>query len=79
MTDDEIIDAVDYIRGVFPGKGVYDTLIEEGAVGDEVHTIRGDDLAGACWHLNQLMEHFGIPEDYMEHARWQNARWTEKR
>jgi hypothetical protein len=79
MTEDEIIEALSYINGVFPPAAVYDRLVEEGAYGDETHTIQGDDLAGACWHLHQLMEHFGIPEDVMDRARWQNARWAERR
>lgn len=66
MTDKEIFESLSYISGVFPGSQMFDTLVEEGAVGNEEHTIRGDDLAGACWHLAQLLDHFGIPRDYME-------------
>lgn len=59
MTDQEIRESLAYIRAVFPPDTVFSDLIENGARGDEKHTITGDDLAGACWHLNQLLENFG--------------------
>lgn len=51
----EAREAVAYLRAVFPGSGEFDQLVAEGARGDEVHTITGDDLAGACHYLQQLM------------------------
>jgi len=72
VTDKEIFEAINYIRGVFPGGQMFDRLVEDGSTGYEEYTMRGDDLAGACSHLAQLMEHFGVPRDYMEAARKYN-------
>lgn len=60
MDEQEIRESLTYIRGVFPASYIFDDLIENGARGDEVHHIDGDDLAGACWHLNELLKHFRV-------------------
>lgn len=60
MTDEEIREALTYIRGVLPPKRLFDDLVKNGASGHEEHVLAGDDLAGACWELDQLMRHFGV-------------------
>ena len=69
MTNLEIFEALSYISGVFPNKEFTNQILTEGPTGAEEYTLRGDDLAGAIWHLNELMEHFGVPRDPMEAAR----------
>jgi hypothetical protein len=58
MSHDEIIESLTYIQDVFPAQSIFDELVENGAGGDEIHNITGDDLAGACWHLNRLWTYF---------------------
>lgn len=58
MEREDILESLEYIRAVFPVRILFDDLVKNGPIGDEVHTIDGDDLAGACWHLNRLLEHF---------------------
>lgn len=60
LTPEEIRECLQYIRDVFPYRDVFDYLVENGARDDEVHQITGDNLAGACWHLDSLMRHFGV-------------------
>jgi hypothetical protein len=67
----DIICAIDYIRDVFPADELFDKLVKGGPVelyNYDSHglntlnefTIQGDDLAGACYHLNILIQIFGI-------------------
>ena len=60
MQHDRIVEAIEYLRDVFPSRKLFDDLVAEGSHGDEVFTITGDDLAGACWALNELMEIFEV-------------------
>lgn len=57
---DRAQESVKYLRNVFPSRAIFDALVVEGARGDEEHRINGDDLAGACWALNDLMEYLGV-------------------
>lgn len=57
---DSATESVQYLLSVFPGRKIFQELVDEGARGDEVHTITGDDLAGACWALNNIAEYLGV-------------------
>lgn len=57
---DSAMDSVKYLLDVFPSRKLFNELVNEGARGDEVHTITGDDLAGACWALNDIAEYLGV-------------------
>lgn len=69
MNDNEIKEALAYLRGVFPHGGIYNPLVTEGARGDEHYDLAGDDLAGACWHLNELLRHFEV-RDTLSRPQW---------
>lgn len=56
VVTDQVKENLQYLRDVFPSRGIYDRLVQEGAYGDEIHRIDGDDLAGACWALNNLFD-----------------------
>lgn len=57
---DSLVEAVQYMRDVFMPEASFRDLVENGARGDEEFTMRGDDLAGFCWHFNELLEHFEV-------------------
>jgi hypothetical protein len=69
MTDNEIKESLEYLRGVFPHAELYNRLVTEGAYGDERFGIDGDDLSSACWHLNELLKHFKVT-DTRNRPRW---------
>ena len=67
----DIIESIAYIRGVFPSDEIFKKLVDGDAVElytyhhDRVvpcnsHHISGDDLEGACYHLNVLMKMFNV-------------------
>jgi Na+-transporting NADH:ubiquinone oxidoreductase subunit NqrA len=60
---DSAMESVKYLRDVFPGDTVFNRLVDEGAYGDETHTISGDDLAGACWALKDIMDYLGVNDE----------------
>lgn len=58
MAHDEATEAVEYLLAVFPSN--FAALVKEGATGDEVHRITGDDLAGACHSLQVIADYLGV-------------------
>lgn len=64
-------ESIAYLRCVFPPKAVFESLVQEGVTGDNYddHRIQGDDLAGASWHLHNLMTIFDLHGEDLEFSR----------
>lgn len=69
----EMIEALEYMSDVFMPQEPFDALVAEGygaEKGYDEYTMRGDDLAGFCWHFDLLLKAFGINRNIGErHAR----------
>ena len=59
---ENVIEAIEYIRAVFPPSFLFDNLVKGEPVAYDDHTISGDDLAGACHHLSILMKIFDVED-----------------
>lgn len=54
---------LEYMSDTFMPKGPFEALVADGLGADgayEEYTMRGDDMAGFCWHFNDLLTLFNM-------------------
>lgn len=61
-----VIEALEYMSDVFMPDEAFRKIVDNGPYGDETYTMQGDDLAGFCWHFDQVLKAFGVTRDIME-------------
>ena len=59
---EEVREAIEYIRDVFPAEHIFKKLVDGDPVELYTYELSGDDLAGACHHLNILMKIFDVED-----------------
>lgn len=63
FTDDWMVEQVEYLLSVGPSRYLFRRLVDEGSGLDpeeERFRIDGDDLAGMCFAISQIAEHFNV-------------------
>jgi len=61
-----IVEALEYMSDVFMPEDRFNAYVSEGYGGtlsSDDYTMSGDDLAGFCWHFDELLKFFGVSRD----------------